>query len=185
MFDDLLKKCKGNMEKTLEGLGTELSKMRVGRANPHVLDGVMVDYYGTKSTIDKVANVSVPEARLLVIKPWDGSMLSEIEKAINIANIGITPNNDGEVLRLSFPKPTEERRKELAKDAKAKGEESKISVRNIRRDILDEFKDMKESSEISEDQYRIAEDEVQEIVDEYNRKIDEKVENKVENIMSV
>ena len=140
------------MTKTLAALDAEFNTIRAGRANPHVLDRITVDYYGTPTPLNQVGNITVPEARLIQIQPWETSLLKEIEKAINMSDIGINPSNDGKVIRLVFPELTEERRKELTKDVKKKAEASKVSIRNIRRDAIDAFKKMEKNKEIPEDQ---------------------------------
>lgn len=165
------------MTKTINNLDGELATIRAGRANPHVLDKLAVDYYGTPTPIQQVANVSVPEARMIQIQPWEKSMLKAIEKAILTSDIGINPTNDGTSIRLVFPELTEDRRKELAKDVKKKGEEAKVAVRNVRRDGNVAFKKLK-GTEISEDEIKDLEDELQKITDKYVAKIDKMVEAK-------
>ena len=172
------------MTKTLNNLDGELATIRAGRANPHVLDKLAVDYYGAPTPIQQVANVSVPEARMIQIQPWEKSVLKEIEKAILMSDIGINPTNDGSTIRLVFPELTEERRKELAKDVKKKGEAAKVAVRNIRRDGNGAFKKLK-ATEISEDGIKDLEDELQKITDKYVEKIDKMVEAKSKEIMTV
>ena len=149
------------MTKTLAALDAEFNTIRAGRANPHVLDRITVDYYGTPTPLNQVGNITVPEARLIQIQPWETSLLKEIEKAINMSDIGINPSNDGKVIRLVFPELTEERRKELTKDVKKKAEASKVSIRNIRRDAIDAFKKMEKNKEIPEDQLKTLEDKIQ------------------------
>ena len=173
------------MNKTLANLESEYATIRAGRANPHVLDKVTVDYYGTPTPINQVGNVTVPEARLLQIQPWDSSMLKAIEKAINMSDIGINPNNDGKVIRLVFPELTEERRKELVKDIKKKGEAAKVAVRNVRRDANDTLKKMEKSTDITEDERKEGEEKIQKMTDKYVAKIDKSVENKSKEIMTV
>lgn len=173
------------MHKTHDNLMDELSTIRAGRANPHVLDRIMVDYYGTPTPIQQVGNVSVPEARLIQIQPWDKSMLKEIEKAINMSELGINPVNDGTVIRLVFPELTEERRKELTKDVKKKGEAAKIAIRNIRRDAMDLAKKLEKSSEITEDDLARATKDIQELTDHMCEKIDSSVEAKNKELMTV
>lgn len=172
------------MTKTINNLDSELAAIRAGRANPHVLDKLTVDYYGAPTPIQQVANVSVPEARMIQIQPWEKSMLKAIEKAILTSDIGINPTNDGASVRLVFPELTEERRKELAKDVKKKGEAAKVAVRNIRRDGNVALKKLK-GSEISEDGIKDLEDELQKITDKYISKIDKMVEAKSKEIMTV
>ena len=172
------------MTKTINNLDGELATIRAGRANPHVLDKIAVDYYGSPTPIQQVANVSVPEARMIQIQPWEKSLLKEIEKAILVSDIGINPTNDGTSIRLIFPELTEERRKELAKDVKKKGEGAKVAIRNIRRDGNDAFKKLK-GSDISEDEIKDLEDELQKITDKYIAQVDKMVEAKSKEIMTV
>lgn len=184
-MDERLNKYDDKMQKSLNNLYTEYNSIRAGRANPHVLDGVQVDYYGTPTPIQQVANVSVPEPRLIQIQPWETSLVKEIEKAIQTSDVGINPTNDGKVIRLVFPELTEERRKELAKDVKKKGENAKVAVRNIRRDANDSFKKLSKESDISEDDIKELEDEVQKLTDKYISKIDSAVDEKTEEILKV
>ena len=172
------------MTKTMKNLDGELATIRAGRANPHVLDKIAVDYYGSPTPIQQVANVSVPEARMIQIQPWEKNMLKEIEKAILISDIGINPTNDGTSIRLIFPELTEDRRKELAKEVKKKGEDGKVAIRNIRRDGNVAFKKLK-GSEVSEDEIKDLEDELQKITDKYIAQIDKMVETKSKEIMTV
>ncbi len=172
------------MQKTLNNLDSELATIRAGRANPHVLDKLVVDYYGMPTPIQQVANVSVPEARMIQIQPWEKSMVKEIEKAILTSDIGINPTNDGTVIRLVFPELTEERRKELVKDVKKKGEAAKVAVRNIRRDGNDAFKKLK-GSDVSEDEIKDLEDQLQKITDKYIANIDKSVEAKSKDVLTV
>lgn len=172
------------MQKTLKNLDGEFGTIRAGRANPKVLDRIMVDYYGTPTPLQQVGNISVPEPRLIQIQPWEKKMIKEIEKAIQMSDLGINPTNDGSVVRLVFPELTEERRKELAKDVKKKGEAAKVAVRNIRRDGNDAFKKLK-GSEISEDEIKNLEDELQKITDKYIKDIDKAVEAKSKEVMTV
>lgn len=173
------------MNKTIENLQERFSEVRAGRANPAILNKVQIEYYGTPTPINQVASVSVPEARLIVIQPWDKSLLSQIEKAINVADIGINPMNDGQVIRLAFPELTEDRRKELSKDIKKMSEESKVAIRNIRRDMMEEVKKQLKDSEISEDEERAKEEDIQKITDKFIGKIDEITDKKINEIMSV
>ena len=166
-------------------MASEYTSIRAGRANPHILDKITVDYYGQPTNLQSVANISVSEARTLVIQPWEASLIKEIEKAIMVSDIGITPNNDGKVIRLSFPELTEERRKELVKDVKKKGEGAKVAIRNIRRDANDMIKKQQKANEISEDEQKDAEDEIQKMTDEFIAKIDTMVEDKSKEIMTV
>lgn len=172
------------MTKSYNNLAAELQTIRAGRANPHVLDKLTVDYYGTPTPIQQVANVSVPEARMIQIQPWEKSMLKAIEKAILVSDIGINPTNDGSVIRLVFPELTEERRKELVKDVKKKGENAKVAVRNIRRDGNDTFKKLK-GTEVSEDEIKDLESELQKLTDKYIKDIDKLVDDKSKEVMTV
>ena len=173
------------MKKTLVSLGKDYAGLRAGRANPAVLDRLRVEYYGTPTKINEVAAVSVPEPRMLMIQPWDASVLKEIEKAILASDIGINPTNDGKVIRLTFPQPTEERRRELAKDAKKFGEEAKVAVRNVRRDALDKFKKQEKAKEITEDELKGIETDIQKMTDKYIAEIDKMVGEKEKEIMAV
>ena len=173
------------MDKTIEVLKQNLSEVRAGRANPAILNKVSVEYYGTPTPINQVAGISVPEARLIVIQPWDASILKEIEKAILASDIGINPNNDGKVIRLAFPELTEERRKELVKDIKKMAEESKVAVRAIRRDGIDKVKAMQKNSEITEDELRGAEDSIQKLTDKKIEEIDRVLDDKEKEVMNV
>ena len=181
----MLKKFEDKMQKSYENMTSEFMAIRAGRANPHVLDKVTVDYYGVPTPIQQVGNVSVPEARTILIQPWEPNLLGEIEKAIMMSDIGITPNNDGSAIRLNFPELTEERRKDLAKDIKKRGETTKVAVRNIRRDANDELKKMNKANELNDDQLKDQESEVQKLTDEYIKKIDDAVEAKSKEIMTV
>ena len=173
------------MKKALNVFEEQLAGVRAGRANPKILDKVMVEYYGVPTPINQVANIMVPEARMIAIQPWDASILKEVEKAILEANIGINPNNDGKVIRLIFPELTEERRKELVKDIKKMSEDSKIALRNIRRDGIDDFKAKEKASEITEDDLRNAEEGIQKLTDKYVGLIDNAVDAKEKEIMSI
>ncbi len=178
-------KAQEKMEKCLKSLEHELSTVRAGRANPAVLDKVLVDYYGTPTPVQQMAAVSVAEARILVIQPWDKSQLKAIEKAIQTSDIGINPTNDGNVLRLAFPQPTEERRKELVKQVKKFGEEAKVTIRNVRRDTLDKLKTMKKNNEITEDDMKDIEKDVQKVTDNFCDKVDTVISDKEKEIMSI
>ena len=184
-MDDKLVMFEDKMGKSLANLEEEFAGIRAGRANPHVLDKLRVDYYGTPSPIQSVANVSVPEPRMIQIQPWEASMVKEIEKAILSSDLGINPTNDGKLIRLIFPELTEERRKELAKDIKKKGEGAKVAVRNIRRDALDHFKKVGKAEDISEDEIKDLEDKIQKLTDSYVAKIDKAVEAKSQEILTV
>ena len=173
------------MEKTISVFSENLAEVRAGRANPAILNKVKIDYYGTPTPINQVACISVPEARLIVIQPWDLSILKEIERAILASDIGINPNNDGKVIRLAFPELNEERRKELAKDVRKMAEEAKVAIRSIRRDGIDEFKKKQKDSEITEDELHTAEEQIQKITDKKIEEIDAILANKEKEIMSI
>lgn len=173
------------MKKTIAALESEYITIRAGRANPHVLDKIMVDYYGTPTPINQVGNITVPEARLIQIQPWDATLLKAIVKAISASDLGINPGNDGKVIRLVFPELTEERRKELTKDVKKKAEASKVALRNIRRDAMDTFKKMEKKKEIPEDELKDLEDKMQKVTDKYVAEIDKKCDDKCKDILSV
>lgn len=180
-----IKVYEDKMEKTLSNLQEEYVSIRAGRANPHILDKIQVDYYGTPSSLQSVANISVPEARMIQIQPWEASLIKDIEKAILASDIGLTPANDGKVIRLVFPELTEERRKELVKDVKKKGEEAKVAIRNIRRDANDVVKKEAKANEISEDDQKQLEDKIQKLTDEYVKKIDQAIDAKSTEVMTV
>ena len=176
---------KEKMEKAIESLVQRLSEVRAGRANPSILNKVKIDYYGTPTPINQVAGISVPEARMIMIQPWDVSILKEIEKAILASDIGINPNNDGKVIRLAFPELTEERRKEIVKDIKKLAEDCKVSVRNSRREGMDLAKKLQKDGEITEDDLKSAENKIQELTDKSINEIDKLLENKEKEIMSI
>ena len=180
-MDDRLKEYEIKMGKTIDNLREEYQSIRAGRANPHILDKLKVEYYGVETPLQQVANVSVLDARTLQIQPWEASLLKEIEKAIMMSDIGINPINDGKVIRLGFPVLTEERRKELAKDVKKKGEESKVAIRNIRRDGNDTIKKLK-NEDVSEDEIKDLEDSLQKLTDSFIKKVDEEVEIKTKEL---
>jgi len=184
-MDDRIKNYDEKMKKTLDHLYADYVTIRAGRANPHVLDKVKVDYYGTPTPIQQVGNISVPEARMLQIAPWEKSLIKEIEKAIMASDVGITPSNDGSVIRLVFPELTEERRKDLAKEVKKKGEDAKVAVRNIRRDGNDAFKKLTKSEDVSEDEVKDLEDALQKMTDKYIKDIDKAIDEKTKEIMTV
>ena len=184
-MQELLKPYEDKMNKTLDVLQSEYGTIRAGRANPHVLDRIKVDYYGTPTPLQQVGNISVPEARMIVIQPWEKNLLKVIEKAILTSDLGINPTNDGTVIRLVFPELTEERRKSLAKDVKKKGDEAKVAVRNIRRDANETFKKMNKNNELTEDDQKNLETKAQKLTDKYIAKIDEAVEEKTKEIMTV
>ena len=181
----VLAKAEEHMNKTVSVLQEDYAAVRAGRANPAILDKVMVDYYGAPTAINQLAAVSVSEARVLTIQPWDGSVLKAIEKAIQTSDIGINPQNDGKVIRLTFPQLTEERRKELAKEISKMAEESKIAVRNIRRDAMDKLKTMKKNSELTEDDLNKAEKKTQELTDRFSKEIDAIQTKKNKDIMEI
>ena len=183
-MNERLKVYEDKMKKTMANLEGELGDIRAGRANPNVLNKIVVDYYGSPTPIQQVANVSVPEARMIQIQPWEKNMLKVIEKAILVSDLGINPTNDGTCIRLVFPELTEERRKELVKDVKKKGEGAKVAIRNIRRDANDAFKKLK-GSDVSEDEIKELEDEIQKLTDKYIKEIDKAVEVKSKEIMTV
>ena len=176
---------KEKMEKTIESLVQRLSEVRAGRANPAILNKVKIDYYGTPTPINQVAGISVPEARMIMIQPWDASILKEIEKAILASEIGINPNNDGKVIRLVFPELTEERRKDLVKEIKKYAEDAKVSIRNARRDGIDKAKAMQKDGDITEDELKAAETEIQKITDKYTEEVDKTITAKETEIMSI
>lgn len=180
-----LKKYEEKMNKTLVVLEEEFGAIRAGRANPHVLDKIKVDYYGTPTPLQQVGNISVPEARMIVIQPWEKSLIKPIEKAILTSELGINPNNDGNAIRLIFPELTEDRRKELAKDVKKKGDQAKVAIRNIRRDAMDAFKKMEKSGDMSEDDRDLAEEKMQKLTGKMVEKVDKAVETKTKEIMTV
>lgn len=173
------------MEKSLNNLKEEYVSIRAGRANPHLLDKLKVDYYGTPSSLQQVANVSVPEPRVIQIQPWESKLIKDIEKAIIASDLGLNPSNDGKVIRLVFPELTEERRKDLVKDVKKKAENAKIAVRNIRRDANDAFKKLSKSNEVSEDELKVLEDNIQKLTDKYIVDIDKLTDDKSKEILTV
>lgn len=179
------KELEERMNKTLSVLQENLAEIRAGRANPTILNKIKIDYYGVPTPINQVAGISVPEARMIVIQPWDASILKEIEKEIQKSDIGINPNNDGKVIRLIFPELNEERRKEIVKDIKKMGEDAKVAIRAVRRDGIDEAKEMLKESLISEDEEKRAEDEIQKLTDKKTAEIDSVIEAKEKEIMSI
>ena len=179
-----IKDIEGRMQKSVDNLKEEYVTIRAGRANPHILDRLRVDYYGTPTPIQQVANVSVPEARMIQIQPWEKSMVREIEKAIMTSDLGINPTNDGTTVRLLFPELTEDRRKELVKDVKKKGEAAKVAIRNIRRDGIDAAKKLK-GTDVSEDEIKDMEDDLQKLTDKYVKEVDKAVESKSKEVMTV
>lgn len=183
-MNEKLKIYDEKMQKTIHALDTELASIRAGRANPNILNKLTVEYYGTPTPIQQVANVSVPEPRMIQIQPWEKSMVKVIEKAIMTSDLGINPTNDGTCIRLVFPELTEERRKELVKDVKKKGEAAKVAIRNIRRDGNDAFKKLK-GSDVSEDEIKDMEDDLQKLTDKYVKEVDKAVEAKSKEVMTV
>ena len=180
-----IKDIEGRMQKSVDNLKEEYVTIRAGRANPHILDRLRVDYYGTPTPIQQVANVSVPEARMIQIQPWEASLIKDIEKAILVSDLGLTPNNDGKTIRLVFPELTEDRRKELAKDIKKKGDNAKVAIRNIRRDANDAIKKENKAGELSDDEAKNSEDEIQKITDKYIAMIDSAIDDKTKEILTV
>ncbi|MDY4670880.1 MAG: ribosome recycling factor [Oliverpabstia sp.] len=183
-MDERIAKYEDKMTKTLANLESEFGTIRAGRANPHVLDRITVDYYGSQTPLQQVANISVPEARMIQIQPWEASLVKAIEKAINMSDLGINPTNDGKVIRLVFPELTEERRKDLVKDVKKKGEAAKVAVRNIRRDANDMLKKLSKS-DVSEDEIAELEENVQKMTDKFIKEVDKSVEVKSKEILTV
>lgn len=180
-----LKEFQRKMEKTLDVLASDFAAVRAGRANAQVLDRITVEYYGQPSPINQVGTVASPDPRTLVIQPWDGSLLKAIEKAIQTSDLGINPQNDGRVIRLVFPQLTEERRKELVKQVKKYAEDAKVAVRNIRRDAMDKFKAQKKASEITEDDYKIAEKDLQKLTDDWIKEIEKIAEKKEKELFEI
>jgi ribosome recycling factor len=185
MESQIIKECEAKMQKAISALEKELGKVRTGRASLALLDDIKVDYYGTPSPLNQVATMSVPESRLIVIQPWDNSLIGQIEKAILKSELGMTPANDGKVIRITVPRLTEERRKELAKLVKKMGENNKIEVRNIRREIIERLRSMEKEKEISEDELHQLQDQVQKATDAFVEQIDEVIEAKEKEIMEI
>ena len=184
-MDDVKKRTEEKMKKTVSALDSEFKTVRTGRASSALFERIRVDYYGQKSPLNQVATISIPEARLVIIQPWDRSLLAEIEKAIQKSELSVNPNNDGKVIRINIPPLTEERRKELVKVAKNMAEQSRIGIRNARRDANEEYKELQKKSEISEDQAKRATDDVQKLTDDYIEKVNELLESKEKEIMEV
>ena len=184
-MSDRVKEYSDKMQKTVDHLSADYAAIRAGRANPHVLDKIKVDYYGTPTPLQQVGNISVPDPRIIQIQPWEKSILKDIEKAIQMSDVGINPTNDGTVIRLVFPELTEERRKELVKDIKKKGEDAKVAVRNIRRDGNDAFKKLTKTEDVSEDEVKDLEDELQKTTDKFIKSIDGMIDEKSKDIMTV
>ena len=183
-MDERVQKYEQKMTKTLDGFEAELTTIRAGRANPHILDKITVDYYGAPTPLQQVANVTVPEARMIQIQPWEASLIKEIQKAILSSDLGLNPNTDGKIIRLVLPELTEERRKELVKDVKKKGEAAKVAVRNIRRDANDAYKKLAKQ-DVSEDEIKELEDKIQKLTDKFVKNIDKAVEEKSKEILTV
>ena len=184
-MDKIFDRTKERMEKCLDSLDRDFQTIRAGRANPKILNNVMVEYYGTPTPLNQLAGISVPEPRLLTVQPYDASILKEIEKAINMADIGINPQNDGKIIRLNFPQLTEEHRKNLVKDVSKRGEEAKVAIRNIRRDSMDDVKKMKKNNEITEDDLKDGEDEIQDITNSYIKQVDDMCSKKEQEVLSI
>ncbi len=184
-MNTVINKAQEKMEKSINVLVSDYGTIRAGRANPGVLDKVTVDYYGTPTPINQLATVSVSEARVLVVQPWDKTLLVPIQKAIQASDIGINPQNDGSVLRLMFPQMTEEDRKKIVKDVKKMGEDTKVAVRSIRRDAMDKIKNMKKNNEITEDDVKTAEEKIQKLTDKMVKKVDETVAAKEKEVLSI
>lgn len=180
-----MKNTETRMEKAISSLNTDLAAIRAGRANPALLDKITVEYYGVQTPLPQVGTISVPEARTIVIQPWDASILSEVEKAILKSDLGLTPNNDGKAIRLNFPPLTEERRKELVKGVSKRGEEAKVAIRSVRRDAIEDFKKQKKAGEITEDDLKDMENQVQKLTDRFIKDIDGIVSEKEKEILSV
>lgn len=184
-MNERVKEYSDKMQKTIEHLAQDYAAVRAGRANPHVLDKIKVDYYGTPTPLQQVGNISVPDPRIIQIQPWEKSLLKEIEKAIQMSDVGINPTNDGTVIRLVFPELTEERRKDLVKDIKKKGEDAKVAIRNVRRDGNDAFKKLTKAEDLSEDEVKDLEDELQKATDKFVKEVDKMIEDKSKDIMTV
>ena len=184
-MDNSVKAYQEKMTKTVNVLKEEFNAVRAGRANPHILDKITVDYYGQATPLQQVGNITVPEARMIQIQPWDASVIKAIEKALNMSDIGITPSTDGKVIRLLFPELTEEKRKELTKKVKHLGEEAKVAVRNIRRDAVQDFKKQEQDKLLTEDDLKDLETEIQELTDKFVKEVDKAVEEKTKELMTV
>lgn len=184
-MNERIKPFESKMQKSVDSLREEYVGIRAGRANPHVLDKIRIDYYGQPSNLQSVANISVPEARVIQIQPWESKLIKDIEKAILTSDIGLTPSNDGKIIRLVFPELTEDRRKELVKDVKKKAENAKVAIRNIRRDANDAIKKASKANEISEDEQKQIEDEIQKVTDKFIADIDKAMEDKSKEVLTV
>ncbi|MDF1525314.1 MAG: ribosome recycling factor [bacterium] len=185
MIKELYQDMEKKMEKTIESLGRDLATIRTGRASLAILEGITLEYYGSQSPLNQVATLSIPESRLIVIQPWDPTAIKEIEKALMRSDLGLTPNNDGKVIRLPIPALTEERRVQLVKVVKKNGEEGKVAIRNIRRDAISEAKDFEKEKVLSEDELHRAQDEIQKITDRYIQRVDELIEKKEKEVLEV
>lgn len=185
MPENILFNAEEHMEKTIEALGRDLSKIRTGRANPRVFDSVLVEYYGAPTPLAQMAQISVPEPRMMVIKPYDRSVIGEVEKAINLANLGFNPSSDGEIIRIVVPQLTEETRKDLAKKVHKLGEETKVAIRNVRRHANDDLKKLHKDNVITEDEQHSYQDDVQKLTDQFIVKIDEIIQNKENDVLSI
>lgn len=185
MYQPVIKELKENLNKVIDALKNEFSQIRAGRANPALLDRISIDYHGTPTPLQQIASISVPEARLIVIQPWDTSIVGEVEKAILKSDLGITPSNDGKIIRLPFPELTEERRRELIKTTKSISDEYKVSVRSHRKDAIDGIKNLEKNESLPEDQAKQAENEIQKLIDDYNKKIDEVLADKEKELLEI
>lgn len=185
IMNEEIKVYEEKMSKTCDTLSADFMTIRAGRANPHILDKLTVDYYGSPTPLQQVANISVPEARMILIQPWDASLVKDIEKAVLTSDLGLTPTNDGKTIRLVFPELTEDRRKEMVKDIKKKGENSKVAIRNIRRDANDTVKKNSKANDMSEDEVKDLESDIQKLTDKFIAEIDSIVDNKTKEIMTV
>lgn len=182
MINEIMKDAEERMQKTVEVLKKDYASLRAGRANPSLLDKIQVEYYGSMTPLNQVGNISAPEARLLLIQPWDKSVIADIERAILKSDLGLTPNNDGTVIRIPIPELTQERRKEIVKQVKKKAEEAKVGVRNIRRDVNDQIKSLEKEKEVSEDEAKKGQDDVQKVTDKYIKEVDNTQNNKEKEI---
>ena len=185
MIKETKKQAQEKMDKSIESLKYELSGLRAGRANPKILDRIVVDYYGTQTPLNQLGNISAPEPRMIVIQPWDSSAIGDIEKAIQKSDLGLNPGNDGKLIRITMPQLTEERRKDLVKTSKKLGEDAKVAIRNVRRHAIQELKDLEKESMITEDELKHAEEDIQKITDQEIKKIDEIIQHKNDEIMEV
>lgn len=181
----MLKQFEEKMKKSVDNLRSEYASIRAGRANPHILDKLRVDYYGTPTPLQQVANITVPEARTIIIQPWEASLIKDIEKVILTSDLGVTPNNDGKAVIINFPELTEDRRKEMVKDVKKKGEAAKVAVRNVRRDANEAVKKMNKANEMSDDELKDNEDKIQKLTDRFIGEIDKAIDEKSKEILTV